>query len=63
MSETYSRTTEDVRCPYCGARNELTDLYSDLRGPESAETECYECEKPFIAHFNVSISVRAETKP
>jgi len=57
---TWARNTEEVICPYCGAKNQLTDLYSDLRGPESAEAECYECEKTFVAHFHVNISVRAE---
>lgn len=57
---TYNSTTEDVECPWCGHSNELSDLYSDLHGPESAEVACYECEKPFMAHFSVHISVRAE---
>jgi endogenous inhibitor of DNA gyrase (YacG/DUF329 family) len=60
MSETYSSTTEEVKCPWCGHENNLTDTYSDLRGPESADVECEECEKPYRAHFSVHISVRAE---
>jgi len=62
-TETYSLTTEEVKCPWCGFENQLSDLYSDLRGPESAEVECYECEKKFTAHFSVHISVRAERQP
>jgi hypothetical protein len=61
MSEhnTYSSTTEKVECPWCGHKNKLTDLYSDLQGPEEAKTECYECEKPFEVSFSLHISVVA----
>lgn len=58
-TETYSGTTEAVECPYCGHINRVTDLHSDLNGPEAAETECGDCERTYRAVFHVSISVRA----
>jgi len=62
-TSTWSKSMDEVTCPYCGAKNELADLYSDLSGPESATATCAECEEDFIAHFHVSISVRAEQRP
>jgi hypothetical protein len=59
-TSTWARSTEEVSCPYCGATNRLSDLYSDLNGPEVADAECRECDKPFLARFFVSISVTAE---
>lgn len=49
-TDTWASNTEEVKCPWCGFINQLSDLYSDLRGLEEAETECYECEKPFSAN-------------
>lgn len=56
---TWNRDTEDVKCPWCGFSNCLTDTYSETRGTDG-EMNCYDCEKPFRYAFNVSISVTTE---
>lgn len=58
-TETHNLSIHAVECPHCGYINSLSDIYSDLRGPEAVGVECYECEKIYRAVFHVSISVRA----
>jgi uncharacterized Zn-finger protein len=58
-TETYSRSTHGVGCPYCGECHDLTDLYEDLNSPEDATVTCPDCGKDYRVSFYRSISVTA----
>jgi transcription elongation factor Elf1 len=62
MNETFNRCIDRVECPECGYENSLSDLYSDLFGPEEATATCRNCDREYDVSFHVSISVTARSR-
>ena len=45
-------------CPYCGEMNNLTESIVQ-QGEMLCEWECSECERKFVVHVHISITVTA----
>ena len=54
--EIYHSRIEDVECPHCKERNDLTETFG-YRGEAADSANCDSCGKDFRTRFHVSVSV------
>lgn len=53
--------TDNVVCPWCGHEHDCSwEFFDD--GHESTEAECGECDKPFTASRDVSVTYSTKRK-